>query len=375
MTARGAGLRTATPNGSGGRALRRAAGRTLPRGDESAWTELVDRLVPPYVHTLVDRGFRLEAGAAQEIVQEAFAKAFERLDDLEDDGAVRPWVAEPDRPAARCRPPPRSPSRGRAGGTASPEDSPVRDALHERFALHGALRELPGGARSGRALLPARPDLRETIARRARPSDGHRREPPRAGSGAPATHVHAWLRRRSVSGVKRTRVSSVWGRRSAGSTRASPPRSDLLHEHRPLRGQARRAARIAALTVVIFGLTAAGAAAATFTGTAGDYTYTGDAAANNLTVTDTGTTIVFQDTQPLAESSDSRRPTPNTVTCANVDTLAANLLAGNDTDLLQRRLVPGHAERRRRRRLAATAPMAGACTLQRRRRQRHAVPG
>lgn len=114
-------------------------------GDEPAWVELVDRLAP-YVYALVTRGFGLGPGPAQEALQEVFTKAFERLGELQDDAAVRPWVAQIARRLALDH------IRGprlevELEDGASQDDGPARDALHERLALRDALLELPIEAR------------------------------------------------------------------------------------------------------------------------------------------------------------------------------------------------------------------------------------
>jgi RNA polymerase sigma factor (sigma-70 family) len=62
-------------------------------GDEAAWHELVERF-SRFVYAICTRGFRLGAADAEDVFQEVFARAYERLDGLRDDGAVRPWLAQ-----------------------------------------------------------------------------------------------------------------------------------------------------------------------------------------------------------------------------------------------------------------------------------------
>jgi RNA polymerase sigma factor (sigma-70 family) len=61
-------------------------------GDEQAWAEFVDRF-SRYVYAIV-RAHRLGGGDAEDVFQEVFARAFERLVDLRDDAAVRAWLAQ-----------------------------------------------------------------------------------------------------------------------------------------------------------------------------------------------------------------------------------------------------------------------------------------
>jgi RNA polymerase sigma factor (sigma-70 family) len=62
-------------------------------GDAAAWNEFVERF-SRYVYAICSRGFRLDAQDAEDVFQEVFAKAFERLGDLRSDDAVRPWLAQ-----------------------------------------------------------------------------------------------------------------------------------------------------------------------------------------------------------------------------------------------------------------------------------------
>jgi len=62
-------------------------------GDANAWAELVDRF-SRYVYAIVVQGFRLQGHDAEDVFQDVFAKAYENLSSLRDDGAVRPWLAQ-----------------------------------------------------------------------------------------------------------------------------------------------------------------------------------------------------------------------------------------------------------------------------------------
>jgi RNA polymerase sigma factor (sigma-70 family) len=62
-------------------------------GDPEAWNEFVERF-SRYVYAICGRGFRLAQHDAEDVFQEVFARAFERLGDLRSDDAVRPWLAQ-----------------------------------------------------------------------------------------------------------------------------------------------------------------------------------------------------------------------------------------------------------------------------------------
>jgi RNA polymerase sigma factor (sigma-70 family) len=62
-------------------------------GDPDAWNEFVERF-SRYVYAICGRGFRLSEPDAEDVFQEVFARAFERLSELRSDEAVRPWLAQ-----------------------------------------------------------------------------------------------------------------------------------------------------------------------------------------------------------------------------------------------------------------------------------------
>jgi RNA polymerase sigma factor (sigma-70 family) len=62
-------------------------------GDANAWNEFVERF-SRYVYAICGRGFRLAQHDAEDVFQEVFARAFERLPELRSDDAVRPWLAQ-----------------------------------------------------------------------------------------------------------------------------------------------------------------------------------------------------------------------------------------------------------------------------------------
>jgi RNA polymerase sigma factor (sigma-70 family) len=61
-------------------------------GDAAAWNEFVERF-SRYVYAICGRGFRLAQHDAEDVFQEVFSRAFEKLPELRNDDAVRPWLA------------------------------------------------------------------------------------------------------------------------------------------------------------------------------------------------------------------------------------------------------------------------------------------
>jgi RNA polymerase sigma factor (sigma-70 family) len=62
-------------------------------GEERAWEALVERY-SRYVYAIAVRVYRLPEADAEDVFQEAFARAYERLDDLRDPSAVKAWLAQ-----------------------------------------------------------------------------------------------------------------------------------------------------------------------------------------------------------------------------------------------------------------------------------------
>jgi RNA polymerase sigma factor (sigma-70 family) len=111
-------------------------------GDEDAWRELVDRF-SRYVYGISVQGFRLSEHEAEDVFQEVFSRAYEHLNGLRDDEAVRPWLAQLTR--RLCIDTIRARSREQAT-----EEIEEDASLDERVALlddaltvHQALAQLP----------------------------------------------------------------------------------------------------------------------------------------------------------------------------------------------------------------------------------------
>jgi RNA polymerase sigma factor (sigma-70 family) len=96
-------------------------------GDTEAWNELVERF-SRYVFAICARGFRLGSEDAEDVFQEVFARAYERLGDLRRDDALRPWLAQLTR--RLCIDRLRSLARDAPGG-GDPDEQEVDDVLAE----------------------------------------------------------------------------------------------------------------------------------------------------------------------------------------------------------------------------------------------------
>ncbi|HEV2711914.1 MAG TPA: sigma-70 family RNA polymerase sigma factor [Gaiellaceae bacterium] len=110
-------------------------------GDHEAWNELVERF-SRYVYAIATQAFKLSEHDAEDVFQEVFARAYEHLDKLRDDEAIRPWLAQLTR--RLCI------DRLREGAHEQPEDlaelGGVDDTiarLDEAMAVHEALGVLP----------------------------------------------------------------------------------------------------------------------------------------------------------------------------------------------------------------------------------------
>ena len=112
--------------------------------EQGAWDELVDRYAR-YVYAIAARVYRLDAEDAEDVFQEVFARAFERLDTLRDDEALRPWLAQTTRNCAVD-------ALRRSGREITVEELPdgVDEGLaqlDEALTVHAALERLAPGCR------------------------------------------------------------------------------------------------------------------------------------------------------------------------------------------------------------------------------------
>lgn len=114
-------------------------------GDDDAWGLLVERFAR-YVHAILTRAYRLSPHAAEDAFQEVFARAWEQLDRLRDDGAIRPWLARMTRRIAIDVLRADARESLRAGAAIARAESVADDALErleQALWVRAALAELP----------------------------------------------------------------------------------------------------------------------------------------------------------------------------------------------------------------------------------------
>ncbi len=116
--------------------------RRCRSGDETAWAELVTRF-SDYVYAILTRGFALDPSTAEDVFQEVFTRTFRRLSTLEDESAVKPWIAQLTRRAAvdKLRST-RAESDIEALAGAGARD-PAFDLIEQAATVQRALAELP----------------------------------------------------------------------------------------------------------------------------------------------------------------------------------------------------------------------------------------
>jgi RNA polymerase sigma factor (sigma-70 family) len=111
-------------------------------GEEEAWRELVNRF-SRYVYAITVKGFRLAEHDAEDVFQEVFARAYQHLDRLREDEAIRPWIAQLTR--RLCVDHLRAGAREQPSGEEI-EPPGVDDTLariDEALTVHEALADLP----------------------------------------------------------------------------------------------------------------------------------------------------------------------------------------------------------------------------------------
>ena len=67
--------------------------RRCRAGEEQAWNELVERY-SRYVYAIAAQGFRLPPQDAEDVFQDVFLRAYDRLATLREVEALRPWLAQ-----------------------------------------------------------------------------------------------------------------------------------------------------------------------------------------------------------------------------------------------------------------------------------------
>jgi RNA polymerase sigma-70 factor, ECF subfamily len=116
-------------------------------GDQQAWAELVERF-SRYVYAIAIQAFRLPEADAEDVFQEVFARAYQHLDSLRDDAAVRPWLGQLTR--RLCIDRLRAGTRERPASEEELEPTGVDETLaqlEEALTVHEALSEMPDHCR------------------------------------------------------------------------------------------------------------------------------------------------------------------------------------------------------------------------------------
>src|SRR5438270_12108808 len=62
-------------------------------GDNQAWADSVER-TPRYVYAIAVQVYRLSSHDAEDVFQEAYARAYEHLPTLRDDEAITAWLGQ-----------------------------------------------------------------------------------------------------------------------------------------------------------------------------------------------------------------------------------------------------------------------------------------
>jgi RNA polymerase sigma factor (sigma-70 family) len=134
-------------------------------GDQQAWAQLVERF-SRYVYAIAVQAFRLPEADAEDVFQEVFARAYQHLDKLRDDAAVKPWLAQLTR--RLCIDRLRATARERP---AAEEELAVADSddtltlLDEALTVHEALAAAPEHCREILDRFFARDESYKTIGR------------------------------------------------------------------------------------------------------------------------------------------------------------------------------------------------------------------
>ena len=110
-------------------------------GDAAAWNLLVERF-SRYVFAICVQGFRLPPADAEDAFQDVFAKVYEQLHRLRDDGAIRPWIGQLTR--RTCIDRIRLGGREQSAEDVEPSDvDDVLSTLDDALAVRDALATLP----------------------------------------------------------------------------------------------------------------------------------------------------------------------------------------------------------------------------------------
>jgi RNA polymerase sigma-70 factor (ECF subfamily) len=109
-------------------------------GDQGAWRDLVDRF-SRYVYAIAVQAYRLPEHDAEDVFQEVFTRVYERLDQLRDPAAIRPWIAQLTRRVAVDRL--REGSRVELNEEVTPREADeTMDRLEDAWDVRDALAQL-----------------------------------------------------------------------------------------------------------------------------------------------------------------------------------------------------------------------------------------
>lgn len=114
--------------------------RRCRAGEPGAWEELIERY-SRYVYAIAVQGYRLAEHDAEDVFQDVFLRAFDRLETLRDESALRPWIGQLTRRVCLDRL--GAGAREEPVETAEPADAPETLAgIEEAMDVHGALAAL-----------------------------------------------------------------------------------------------------------------------------------------------------------------------------------------------------------------------------------------
>lgn len=111
-------------------------------GDDAAWRELVERF-SRYVYAIIHRAYGLRDGDAEDVFQEVFSRAYQRLDTLRDDDAIQPWLAQLTRRLAIDRIRAAVPVQANEEGPEQPDPRDAIAEIDEALSVREALGRLP----------------------------------------------------------------------------------------------------------------------------------------------------------------------------------------------------------------------------------------
>ncbi len=110
-------------------------------GEAGAWEAFVERF-SRYVYAICSRAYRLGPQDAEDVFQEVFARAFEKLSELRRDEAVRPWLAQLTRRLCIDRLRLLARDAPAAEGADEPEVADLLASLDEAMTVRAALEEV-----------------------------------------------------------------------------------------------------------------------------------------------------------------------------------------------------------------------------------------